>query len=71
MNSSMCATFGVKGDETVTHRPILYWFTEYDVLREDDHSDVLKLTKALHDLGHRLGVGLLHHGADAHHNLTL
>lgn len=67
----VCSTFGVKGDEAVTQRPILHWFMEYDVLKEDDHSDVLKLTKALHDLGHSLGVGLLHHGADSYHNLTL
>lgn len=67
----VCATFGVKRDEAVTQRPILHRFIEYDFLREDDYCDVLKLTKALHDLGHRLGVGLLHHGADPHHNLTL
>lgn len=64
-------TFGVEGDEAITQRPLLHRLVEDHLLWEDDDGDVLKLTQPLHDLGHRLRIGLLHHGADPHHNLPL
>src|SRR4029434_6612502 len=62
----MCFTFGVKRDEAVTERPLLHRLTEYDLLGEDHHGDVLELTEPLHDLRHGLGPGLLHHRAKPH-----
>lgn len=67
----MCCTLGVEGDEAVTQRPFVYGLVEDDVLWEDDHSDVLKPAQPLQDLGHWLGLGFLHHAADAHHDLAL
>lgn len=67
----MRRTFGVEGDEAVTERPFVHGLVEDDVLWEDDHSNVLKPTQPLQDLGHRLGFGLLHHATDPHHDLSL
>ena len=64
-------TFRVEGDEAVTQGPFLHRLVEDGILREDDHSEVLKLAQPLQDLGHRLRLGLLHHAADPHHNLSL
>lgn len=64
-------TFGVEGDDTVTQRPFVHGLVEDDVLWEDDHSDVLKPAQPLQDLGHWLRLGLLHHAADPHHDLSL
>lgn len=68
---TLVCTFGVEGDEAVTQGPFVHGLVEDDLLGEDDHCDVLKLTQPFHDLGHGLGLGLLHHGADAHHDLPL
>ena len=67
----VCSTFGVEGDEAVTQGPFVHGLVENDVLREDDHSDVLKPAQTLQNLGHGLWLGLLHHGTDAHHDLSL
>lgn len=64
-------TFGVEGDEAVAQRPLLHRLFQDHLLREDDHVDVVEPAEALQDLGHGLGFGLLGHGADAHHNLSL
>lgn len=64
-------TFGVERDETVTQGPFLHRFLQDHLLRKDDHVNVVKLTKALQDLSHGLGRGLLHHGTYANHNLSL
>lgn len=61
----------MKGDEAVTQRPFVHRLVEDDVLWEDDHSDVLKPAQPLQDLGHWLGLGLFHHAADPHHDLSL
>lgn len=71
MYTSVCCTLGVEGDEAVTQRPLVHRLVEDDILREDDHGDVLKPAQPLQDLGHRLGLGLLHHAADPHHDLSL
>lgn len=67
----VCRTFGVKGDEAVTQRPLVHGLVEDDILWEDDHRDVLESAQPLQDLGHRLRLGLLHHAADPHHDLSL
>lgn len=67
----VCGTLGVEGDEAVTQRPLVDGLVEDDVLWEDDHSDVLEPAQPLQDLGHGLGLGLLHHAADPHHDLWL
>lgn len=64
-------TFGVERDEAVAQRPFVHRLVEDDVLWEDDHGDVLKPAQPLQDLGHRLGLGLLHHAADPHQDLPL
>lgn len=64
-------TFGVEGDEAVAQRPLLHRLFQDHLLGEDDHIDVVEPAEALQDLGHGLGFGLLGHGADAHHNLSL
>lgn len=64
-------TFGVEGDEAVTQRPFVHRLVEDGVLWEDDHGDVLEPAQPLQNLGHWLGLGLLHHAADPHHNLSL
>lgn len=64
-------TLGVEGDEAVTQRPFVHRLVEDGVLWEDNHSDVLKPAQPLQDLGHWLGLGLLHHAADPHHDLLL
>lgn len=61
----------MKGDEAVTEGPFLHRLIEYDVLGEDDHSDVFKLAQTLQYLRHGLRLGFLHHTADPHHDLTL
>lgn len=70
LHHTKAVTFRVKGDEAVTKRPFLHWLAEYDVLGEDDHSDVLKLAQTLQYLRHGLRLGLLHHTADPNHDLT-
>lgn len=69
--NTVIRTFGVEGDEAVTQRPFVHRFVEDDVLREYDHGDVLEPAEPLQDLGHGLGLGLLHHAADPHHDLLL
>lgn len=64
-------TFGVEGDEAVTQRPFVHRLIKDDVLWENDHGDVLEPTEPLQDLSHGLGLGLLHHATDPHHNLLL
>lgn len=64
-------TFGVEGDEAVTARPILHWLLKDHLLRKDDHIYVVKLAQALQDLSHGFRVGLLSHGTNSNHNLTL
>lgn len=64
-------TFGVEGDEAVAEGPFLHRFLQDHLLGKDDHVDVVKLAKALQDLSHGLGFGLLHHGTYADHNLSL
>lgn len=64
-------TFGVEGDEAVAQRPVVDGLVENHVLGEDHHSDVLELTEPLQDLSHRLRLGLLRHGTDPHHDLSL
>lgn len=64
-------TFGMKGNEAVTQRPLLHRFTENHLLWKNDHGDVLKFTESLQDFSHGFGLGFLHHGADPHHYLTL
>lgn len=64
-------TFGVEGDEAVTARPILYWLLKDHLLWKDDHIYVVKLAQALQDLSHGFRVGLLSHGTNSNHNLTL
>lgn len=49
-------TFRVKRDQAVTERPLFHWIIEYDVLRKDDHGDVLKFTQTLQDLSHGFGL---------------
>lgn len=61
----------MEGDKTVAQRPLLHRFLQDHLLREDDHLDVVEATQTLQDLGHRLGLGLLGHGADPHHDLSL
>lgn len=61
----------MEGDETVTQRPFVHRLVKDDVLRENDHGDVLEPTEPLQDLGHGLGFGFLHHAADPHHDLLL
>lgn len=61
----------MEGNEAVTERPFVHGLIEDDVLWEDDHSDVLKPAQPLQDLGHWLGLGLLHHAADPHDDLLL
>lgn len=61
----------MEGDEAVTEGPFVHGLVENDVLGEDDHSDVLKPAQPLQDLGHGLRLGLLHHGTDPHHDLSL
>lgn len=61
----------MEGDEAVAEGPFLHRFLQDHLLRKDDHVDVVKLTKALQDLSHGLGFGLLHHGTYADHNLSL
>ncbi len=61
----------MEGDEAVAEGPFLYRFLQDHLLGKDDHVDVVKLTKALQDLSHGLGFGLLHHGTYADHNLSL
>lgn len=67
----MNRTFGVEGDEAVAQRPLLHRLFQDHLLGEDDHVDVVEPAEALQDLGHGLGFGLLGHGTDAHHNLSL
>lgn len=69
--SSSVGTFGVEGDEAVTEGPFVHRLIEDDVLRENDHGDVLEPAEPLQDLGHGLGLGLFHHAADPHHDLSL
>lgn len=64
-------TFGVEGDEAITKGPFLHRLLQDDLLRKDDHINVVKLTKALQDLSHGLGFGFLCHRAYADHNLSL
>jgi len=65
-------TFGVEGNEAVAERPVLHGLVSKDrLLGEDHHADVVEQAQALQDLRHGLGVGLLCHGADAHHDLPL
>lgn len=64
-------TFGVKGDKTVTQWPFLHRLVKDDFFLESHHSDVLKQTQALQDLLHRLRLGLLGHGTDTNHYLSL
>ena len=66
-----CFTLGVEGDEAVTQRPLVHRLVEDNILWKDDHSDVLKPAQPLQDLGHWLGLGLLHHATDPHHDLLL
>ena len=47
-------TFGVEGDEAVAERPVLHRLLQDHLLWKDDHVDVVKLTKPLQDLSHRL-----------------
>lgn len=61
----------MEGDEAVAEGPLVHGLVEDDVLREDDHGDVLKLAQPLHDLSHGLGLGLLDHGTDPNHDQTL
>lgn len=61
----------MEGDKTVAQRPLLHRFLQDHLLREDHHLDVVEAAQALQDLGHRLGLGLLGHGADPHHDLSL
>lgn len=67
----VCCTLGVERDKAVTERPFVHRLIEDDVLWEDDHSDILKPAQPLQDLGHWLGLGLLHHATDPHHDLSL
>lgn len=64
-------TFGVERDEAVAEGPFLHRFLQDHLLRKDDHVNVVKFTKAIQDLSHGLGCGLLHHGTYANHNLSL
>lgn len=61
----------MEGDEAVAEGPFLHGLLQDHLLGEDHHVDVVKLTEALQDLRHGFGFGLLHHGTDAHHDLTL
>lgn len=61
----------MEGDKAVAQRPLLHRLLQDHLLREDNHLDVVEATQALQDLGHGLGLGLLSHGADPHHDLSL
>lgn len=67
----MLLTFGVERNETITEWPVLHRLIENDFLLKRDHCDVFKQTQSLQDLLHRLRLGLLRHGTDTHHDLSL
>lgn len=61
----------MEGDEAVAERPPVHRFLQDHLLLENYHIDVVELTQPLQDLGHGLGLGLLHHCTDADHDLAL
>ena len=61
----------MEGDEAVAEGPLLHRLLQDHLLGKDDDVDVVELTKALQDLSHRLGFGLLHHSTYADHDLSL
>jgi len=61
----------VEGDEAVAERPLLHGLLQDHLLGKDHHVDVVELAESLQDLGHGFGLGLLHHGTYADHDLSL